>query len=179
VDTNELKRKIKARCPQGILDVHSFGREGVVSMWVESGSLTQIASAIAEDPGIRIDWLENLSCFEMSGTLVLSYFLRSPALNARLVLRVSYELPDGEKEVVAPSVVGVWPMASPFEKEIADLFGVRFGDTSPQGSKRFLLPDGWEGYPLRKAYIFPTEFLNIPHLRPAGHSVPDEFGVIP
>jgi NADH:ubiquinone oxidoreductase subunit C len=71
-------------------------------------------------------------------------------------------------------------MAKLPELEASDLFGIRFvGNPVPGSSSgRFILPRGWVGYPLRKSYVFPTEFLNIPHTRPTGHTEPDDYGVV-
>ncbi len=175
MDTNELKRRIKTLSPEGILEIQAFGRGGMLALWVESTSLLSLGEALKKDAGLRFDWLENLSAMEINRSLVLSYFLRSSATGDSVILRVSVVPPSAEAEVKAPSCTSIWPMASSFEHEISDLYGVRFSGNELKG--RFLMPEGWVGFPLRKAYVFPTEFLNIPHIRPAGHTGPDEFGV--
>jgi len=65
---------------------------------------------------------------------------------ARFRLRV---FPDDANPVV-PSLTSIWPNADWPEREAWDLFGVRF-DGHPD-LRRILLPDDWEGYPLRKDY---------------------------
>ena len=56
---------------------------------------------------------------------------------------------EGDPPTV-PSVVDVWPAANFFEREVFDLLGVRF-DGHPN-LERIMMPDGWEGHPLRKDY---------------------------
>jgi len=73
------------------------------------------------------------------------YHLYSFEGNNRLRLRV--QVGAGEK---VPSVTGVWPTANWLEREIFDMFGVEY-DGHPD-LKRILMPDGWEGHPLRKDY---------------------------
>ena len=62
-------------------------------------------------------------------------------------VRVEAWLDDGEE---LDSVVGVWPAADWFEREAFDLFGIVF--RGHPYIVRILMPDDWEGYPLRKDY---------------------------
>jgi NADH-quinone oxidoreductase subunit C len=56
---------------------------------------------------------------------------------------------DGSSAAIE-SVTSVWPSANFFEREVFDLFGVRF--TGHPNLKRIMMPDDWEGHPLRKDY---------------------------
>ena len=62
-------------------------------------------------------------------------------------VRVKTQIADGES---LPSSVPIWPTANWLEREVYDMFGIRF-DGHPD-LKRILLPDGWHGHPLRKDY---------------------------
>ena len=74
------------------------------------------------------------------------YHLHSVTKNARLRLkcRLAGDAPQIE------SVTGVWRGAGWYEREVFDLFGIRF-EGHPD-LRRILMPDDWEGYPLRKDY---------------------------
>jgi NADH-quinone oxidoreductase subunit C len=75
----------------------------------------------------------------------LVWILYSFQLNERI--RVKAWFGDGE---IVPSVVSIWPTANWLEREVFDMFGIRF-EGHPD-LKRILLPDGWKGHPLRKDY---------------------------
>src|ERR1017187_1568731 len=62
-------------------------------------------------------------------------------------IRVTTQILDGES---LPSSVPIWPTANWLEREVYDMFGIKF-DGHPD-LKRILLPDGWKGFPLRKDY---------------------------
>jgi len=76
----------------------------------------------------------------------LSYHLVSIPKREKVRLRVRL----GGNDAVVDSLVPVWPGANWLEREIFDLFGIRF--TGHPDLRRILLPDDWEGYPLRRDY---------------------------
>ncbi len=78
-------------------------------------------------------------------------------LRGRRRLRVRVQVPGDDPQV--PSIVGLYPGAEAPEREVADLFGISFGD-HPDPS-RILMPPDWEGHPLRKDYAIgaiPVQF---------------------
>jgi NADH-quinone oxidoreductase subunit C len=75
----------------------------------------------------------------------LLWILYSHRHNERI--RVKIMIADGE---AVPSAVSIWPTANWLEREVYDMFGIRF-EGHPD-LKRILLPDGWKGHPLRKDY---------------------------
>jgi len=73
------------------------------------------------------------------------WVLYSFARNERI--RVKTQIADG---ATLPSSVPIWAGANWLEREVFDMFGIKF-DGHPD-MKRILLPDGWKGHPLRKDY---------------------------
>jgi NADH-quinone oxidoreductase subunit C len=67
-------------------------------------------------------------------------------MKQRVRLRVF--LPSDEP--VIDSITSVWPSANFYEREVFDLFGVRF--SGHPNLRRIMMPDEWEGHPLRKDY---------------------------
>jgi NADH-quinone oxidoreductase subunit C len=74
------------------------------------------------------------------------YHLHSVERNERV--RIKCRLAGAEP--VIESVTGVWRSANWYEREVFDLFGIRF--VNHPDLRRIMLPDDWEGYPLRKDY---------------------------
>jgi NADH-quinone oxidoreductase subunit C len=162
MDTSELIPKLERAVPGAVMEMRPFGRGGDVSLWVEMKSVARVARFLRDDPGLGLDWLENLNVMEMDGTLVLTYFARSSrGGESALVLRGTVVPASADAEVDVPSVADVWPSASAFEQEAWDLFGVRFAKDLP----RRLVPADWNGFPLRKGYAFPSEYAGVPHMR--------------
>ena len=93
--------------------------------------------------------------FPVEPRFELNYHLVSIPKKAKIRLRTRVFGADP----VVDSLVPVWPGAGWLEREIFDLMGIRFNDHPDL--RRILLPDDWEGYPLRRDY--PTEgFRDIP-----------------
>ena len=78
-------------------------------------------------------------------------------------LRVVVGVPDGSPPT-APSVTGIWTGANWFEREAYDLFGIVF-EGHPD-LQRILMPDEWEGHPLRKDYSVGKVPVEYKHLSP-------------
>ncbi|MBM4015941.1 MAG: NADH-quinone oxidoreductase subunit C [Planctomycetes bacterium] len=70
------------------------------------------------------------------------------------LLAVKCRLPIDDPRV--DSVADLWPAADWHERETWDLVGITF--TGHPNLRRILLPEGWEGHPLRKDYVYPKEF---------------------
>jgi NADH-quinone oxidoreductase subunit C len=83
------------------------------------------------------------------------------SLSAARRVRIRVQVP-GEEAVVA-SVWDLYPGAEAMEREVYDMFGIRF--TGHPDLTRILMPEDWEGYPLRKDYgvgRVPVQFKEAP-----------------
>jgi NADH-quinone oxidoreductase subunit C len=87
-----------------------------------------------------VDWYPSEPRFQ------ISYHIVSHALKQRVRLRSFLSSVDP----VIDSITPVWPSANFYEREVFDLFGVRFA--GHPNLRRIMMPDEWEGHPLRKDY---------------------------
>lgn len=87
-----------------------------------------------------VDWYPSEPRFQMS------YHIVSHTLKQRIRLAVML---SGDDPAV-PSVTPVWPSANFYEREVFDLFGIRF--TGHPNLTRIMMPTDWKGHPLRKDY---------------------------
>ena len=117
------------------------------SVSVGREELLAALGSFRDDPGLRLDFLSSVTATDRPGgdlRFWVVYELSSTELHHRL--RVKVGLSDEDPRV--PSVTGLFPTADWHERETYDFFGVVF-DGHPD-LRRILLPDDWEGWPLRK-----------------------------
>jgi NADH-quinone oxidoreductase subunit C len=95
------------------------------------------------------DFLSDVTCadfYPRQPRFEMAYHLLSIQRKERVRLKVRLAGEDASLESVTP----VWPSANFFEREVFDLFGIRF--LGHPYLRRIMLPEDWEGHPLRKDY---------------------------
>jgi len=125
-----------------------FDREEL-SIYVERSALREACVLLRDDPNCPFNFLSDVTCVDWYPTqprFEVIYHLFSISRKERIRLKVRL---NGEAPAVE-SVTSVWPAANYFEREVFDLFGVRF--TGHPYLRRLLMPEEWEGHPLRKDY---------------------------
>jgi len=126
-------------------------------------AIAEVAAFCKSDPALSLDNLMNLSAVdypkETPPRMEVVYHLFSYKHRHTFVLKV--HLPREAARV--PTVEGVWAVANWHEREAYDMFGIVFEGHSDM--RRILLPDDWEGHPLRKDWQDP-EFYNGMHVKP-------------
>ena len=126
---------------------------GQLSIRIEPAHIVEVCDGLKRDDDTPFNYLSDLTCVHYpdrkEAPFEVVYNLYSIPANERVRLKVGV---DGDG---VASVTGVWPAADWPEREVYDLFGVRFRDHPDL--RRILLPPDWEGHPLRKDY--PLEFV--------------------
>lgn len=108
-----------------------------------------IREAAAVVQGAGYSFLEDVTCVDylpLEPRFQVTYHILSLSLKARIRLAAMVHSADQEIASITP----VWPSANFYEREVFDLFGIRFG--GHPNMRRIMMPDEWEGYPLRKDY---------------------------
>src|SRR6266850_1542780 len=119
------------------------------TVYVRAADVPAVARALRDRGELAFDFLAEVTAVDFwpaEPRFELVYMLVSIA--NRLRLRVKVRLPADDPHVA--TVSDVWPAANWLEREVWDLFGIAFdGHPDP---RRLLMPEDWEGYPLRKDY---------------------------
>lgn len=136
-----LVDQLKEQFDEAILSIEEF--KGESTLKVKIAGLFNILSFIKESQGF--DVLTDLSGVDYVAYTYVFYWLQNPKTCQRMRIAV-----DVDRDEKLPSVTGIWAAADWFERELYDLFGLNF-DGHPD-LKRILMPDEWEGHPLRRDY---------------------------
>ena len=144
---NPVVQKLRNWDAKAVAEVIEF--RGETTVVVPQEHLLRAAEYLATEASLGFSFLSDITVvdrFPMEPRFEVNYHLLS--LDRRGRLRLKVRLAGAEPSV--PSVTAVWPTANWHEREGFDLFGIRF--TGHPDLRRILLPDEWEGYPLRKDY---------------------------
>jgi NADH-quinone oxidoreductase subunit C len=137
-------KAIQAWNPQAFLDAKWDRQELTLAIAAE-----EIRAAAATVQAAGYNFFEDMTAvdwFPASPRFQLSYHILSHALKERIRLRVLVE----DEAPALESITAVWPGADYYEREVFDLFGIRF--EGHPNLRRILMPDDWVGHPLRKDY---------------------------
>ena len=144
----QIADRLKERFPEEVLDVKEF--RGQVSVTVRKNRILEICRFLHDAPDLYLDYLIDLCGVDYLGKkenrFEVVYHLYS--IRHRHALRLKAEVPENDARI--DSVMPVWIGVNWHERECYDLFGIVF--VGHPDLRRVLLPEDWEGYPLRKDY---------------------------
>lgn len=145
-------QKLQAQFGKSILKIKEY--RGDTFVCITTDSLPGIVQFLKDDPELAYDYF--VECLgvdylkwdgerDLTGRFEVVYNLFATKTASRLFLKVSVD--EGE---TVPTLKHIFLGAEYPERETQDLFGVIFAGNEPIPGERFLLPDDWVGYPLRK-----------------------------
>lgn len=145
--SKKLITLVQKKFPDAVLDSHSrLGNDTIV---IEPKDFIEIATYLRNDDATQMNFFRDLTAVDYLNRLPrfeVVYILYSMKLKHMLTVRVLLE----ESSMVVPSAGGIWRIAHWMEREVWDMYGVKF-EGHPD-LRRVLLYDEFEGHPLRKDY---------------------------
>jgi len=144
MDNATVIERVRAALPQAIEKTTEY--RGDVSIYVARDAIVDVARFLRDDPALSYNFLDNLCGVDYLGRtprFEVVYHLLSFKNRHRICIKVGAN--EGE---AVPTLTGLWATANWQERETYDLLGISFaGHPSLQ---RILMPEDWEGHPLRK-----------------------------
>jgi NADH-quinone oxidoreductase subunit C/D len=132
-------------------------KAGIKTLWLDAGRLIDVATRLKYDPAQNYSMLFDITAVDERGraskagpgmadfTLVYHFLRHQDA--AELRIKVALD----EAALQAPSLCGLFPNANWYEREVWDMFGIRF--IGHPDLRRILMPASWQGHPLRKDHL--------------------------
>lgn len=120
-----------------------------MTIYVDRSDIREACAVLRDDPACPFDFLSDVTCvdwYPSEPRFDVVYHLLSIPEKERVRLKVRLNSSSPSIDSITP----VWAGANYFEREIFDLFGVRFA--GHPYLRRIMMPEDWEGHPLRKDY---------------------------
>ena len=143
-----VEKTLRDTFPDAVID--STDIQGILNIKLQPSALLQVCEALHDSENLAFDYLADITAIDWKDRIEVVYQLTALSTNTRIALRVDLDKDQPEVD----SVTSVWRGADFQEREVYDLMGVVFNN-HPNLS-RILLPEDWEGHPLRKDYVIPT-----------------------
>ncbi len=162
------EQMIRARFPSAVIDVELF--RGDTRITIDRAQIVDVVTFLRDDPELQYNFF--------SECMAVDYLDRKPTYRFEVVYNL-YSLPYEKagikygnnsriflivcvpyEDAVVPTVTGVYAGADFPEREIYDMFGIRF-DGHPD-LRRILMPDDWVGHPQRKDFPLGGERVQFP-----------------
>lgn len=131
---------------------------GETTLFVKPDFILEVCNTLRDHPALRFDMLSDLTAVdhlkemkEGEPRFHVVYHLFSTKSKKRIRLKAPVWIDNPEID----SVTSIWVAADWHERECYDMFGIRFKEHPDL--RRILMPDDWEGYPLRKDYPVNTQ----------------------
>lgn len=120
-----------------------------LTIWVNRDSIVDVLKTLRDDSATKFEFLCDVTALDWYPSeprFEVVYHVLSYQLKTRIRIKVKL---TGETPTI-DSITSLWPGANPFEREVFDLFGIRFH--GHPFMRRIMMPEDWSGHPLRKDY---------------------------
>lgn len=157
---DKIKKEIDAKFGPAAVQIVDKGLQA--TLLVDREVIFSLCLWLRDHPAYYFDFLANITAVDYypEPQFALVYHLTSIPFQLQLTLRVELAFDrDAEEMPEIDSVSSIWRTADWHEREAFDLMGIYF--TNHPDLRRILLPDDWEGFPLRKDYKDPESYHGI------------------
>ena len=140
-------RRLLDLLPDAVQETHA--RLGDATARVAASRILEVLETLRDDPELEFEMLTDVTAVDYLGQeprFEMVYHLYSVAKNRRLRIKARVAEPSPEID----SAAGLWASANWMEREVWDLYGIRF--KGHPDLRRILLYEGFDGHPLRKDY---------------------------
>jgi NADH-quinone oxidoreductase subunit C len=155
----QVLTRLKEKFPDSVVETSEF--RGELTIIIRKEDIVSVCTFLRDDPELLFNYLSDLTAVDRlvrKPRFDVIYHLYSIDKSHRVRLKI--KLDQGES---LESVTPVWSGANWFEREVFDMFGIKF-DNHPD-LRRILMPDDWEGHPLRKDFPLRREEVQFSHNR--------------
>ena len=147
----DLKLKLTAIQP-----LVSFEEGGEwLNIMVPPEELKAFVLQMRSDPDLSMDYLFCLTCIDWKTHFTMVYHFSSTRYRHNIVVKAKIERTNPQVETVSD----IWRTAEMLEREVYDLFGVKF--LNHPDLRRLIMPDDWQGWPLRKDFEDPVNMVRL------------------
>jgi NADH:ubiquinone oxidoreductase subunit C len=149
--TEDLKMKLAE-----ILPLISFEDGGEwLNVVIPPEQLRAFVIQLRSDPDLVFDYLFCLTCVDWKTYFTIVYHFSSTQYRHNIVVKAKIDRTNPEIETVSD----IWRTAEMLEREVYDLFGIKF--LHHPDLRRLIMPDDWEGWPLRKDFEDPVNMIRL------------------
>ena len=149
--TSELIAKIKEKLDKDALEITETPFDDIL-IEINKDEIISVMETLKNDPELKFDSLLNQLGVDHKERFSVIYNLFSFSLDRKITVKAYLDRENPEISSIESIFRGInW-----FERETFEMLGITFSGHS--NLQRLLLPDDWEGYPLRKDYAFPDQY---------------------
>jgi NADH-quinone oxidoreductase subunit C len=144
-DVAPIVEAVAARLPGAVAEIRSDRGQAIV--YIAPEAIVDVCRFLKEEQQFeRLAGITAVDWYPLEPRFEVVYFLHSLSRQQRLRLKCRV----AEEQAELDSLTAVWRSANWYEREVFDLFGIRF--RGHPNLRRIMLPEDWEGHPLRKDY---------------------------
>jgi NADH-quinone oxidoreductase subunit C len=154
MDYQQITNRIEQQFPGVVIDQEENQKQFIN---LDSKNWLDVALFLRDEQDLKFDSLECITGVDLGEDqeLEVRYNLHSMVYTHKIEIRI--RLPRKRPKV--PSIEQVWRIGDWFEREVFDMYGIRF--KGHRDLRRMLLPEDWVGWPLRKDYTMPELYHGI------------------